>query len=171
MGAAYAWSTLDGGPDATAAARADADWFMTRHTRALTGASAESYVLAHALECDPPRRERYAAFLRAHFVEPMGRTETAWWLGHGGRAALDLHALVYCHERLGRDPRLLAQMARAACAMFGRGSLTSIDRLIGRRGLTHDEWIYLCFGGIGLADAVQPMASLVGIIPRPTPAR
>jgi len=26
--------------------------------------------------------------------------------------------------------------------------------------LNHDEWIYLCFGGVGLAETVEPMVTL-----------
>ncbi|HPA18830.1 MAG TPA: hypothetical protein PLU30_13855 [Verrucomicrobiae bacterium] len=167
LGAAYAWAALTRQPEDMDSARRDADWLMARTEKSLTGASAESYVLAHALDPDPDRRRVYGEFLRHHFIEPMAASTTSWWLGGGGRSALDLHALSYCHRRLGGDPPLLPQMARAAWAMCGKESPTSIYLLLGLPKLNHDEWIYLCFGGIGLADVVEPLASLKGLVTPP----
>ncbi|MBI5683867.1 MAG: hypothetical protein HZC54_02180 [Verrucomicrobia bacterium] len=160
LGAAYVWATLTGRPEDALAARKDADWLMARTEKMLAGAFAESYVLAHTLERDAAQRQRYEEFLRKHFIEPMAANGTAWWLGGGGRTSLNLHALSYCQHRLGNDPRLLAQMARATCAMFAKESPTSIYRLLDKPKLNHDEWIYLCFGGLSLADVIEPMSTL-----------
>ncbi len=160
LGAAYVWAALTGRPEDALAARKDADWLMARTEKMLAGAFAESYVLAHALERDAAQRQRYGEFLRKHFIEPMAANDTAWWLGGGGRTSLNLHALSYCQQRLGNDPRMLAQMARATCAMFAKESPTSVYHLLAKPKLNHDEWIYLCFGGVSLADVVEPMSSL-----------
>jgi len=160
LGAAYAWAALTGQPEDMQSARKDADWLMARTEKMLAGAFAESYVLAHAIERDAAQRRRYEEFLREHFIEPMAANNTAWWLSGGGRTSLNLHALSYCQHRLGGDPRLLAQMARATCAMVAKESPASIYQLFGKPKLSHDEWIYLCFGGIGLADVVEPMSML-----------
>lgn len=50
-------------------------------------------------------------------------------------------------------------MARAVSAMAARQSPTSFYRLLGRSDLKHDEWLYLCFGGLGLAEVLQPLVT------------
>lgn len=170
LGAAYVWASLTGRAEDAQSARQDADWLMARKERMLAGAFAESFVLAHALERDPARRQRYEEFLRRHFIEPMATGNTAWWLGGGGRTSLNLHALSYCWQCLGKDPRMLAQMARATCAMFAVESPTSIHCLLAKPKLNHDEWIYLCFGGVSLADVVEPLSTLKHLQGRAEPA-
>lgn len=159
LAAAWAYARLTGDEDAARTAVADGAW-LTPRAPSLSGAAAESYVYAHALAAD---REPSAAQLRAAFVEKIAARDTEWWVASGGRAALDLHTLGYCYEALGRDPRLLRQMARAVSAMTARQSPTSFYRLLGRDDLRHDEWLYLCFGGLGLAEVLQPGVTL----PRP----
>ena len=74
---------------------------------------------------DDTVRAQYAANLRERFVDKLAGQENPWWIGSGGRSALNLHVLAYCHERLGRDPRVLTQVAKAVsaiCAPSGRST-------------------------------------------------
>ncbi len=159
LGAAYVWATLTGRPEDLQSARTDADWFLAR-SKSASGATAESFVLAHHLETDPAQSRRYEEYLRERFVKPMAESKAAWWLLRGGRASLDTHAMSYCVKQLAPDPRLECQMARATSAMYAKESPTSVYRLYEKPALNHDEWIYLCFGGVGLAETVEPMVTL-----------
>lgn len=159
LGAAWAYETFRDDPALRSAAVADWAWLMPR-CAALSGAAAESGLLAHLLAPTPALREEYAAYLRSAFIEKLGPKENPWWISGGGRASLDLFAASYCYANLGQDPRLLVQMARATSAMTARQSPYSIYRLLGRADLNHDEWLYLCFGGLGLAEMVEPGVTL-----------
>ena len=55
---------------------------------------------------------------------------------------------------------MLTQMARAVSAMCAPESPRSMYRLLGRANLRHDEWLYLCYGDVGLADVVEPQVTL-----------
>ena len=137
-------------------------------TKALNGAFCESFVYAHALATSAPRRDLYTAFLQEHFIQPMRQQKGAWWLAGGGRFALNLSGLVYCRERLGRDPDLERAILEASCAMFaplGRDSLYASPQGDMPKPPA-DEWLYLCFGYLSLADLARPMASMDGLVPR-----
>lgn len=159
LGAAWVYAALSGKAEDREAAVADGEWLMPR-CQSLSGAFVESYVAAHALAPTPELKQRYADYLQAAFVERMAPQTSVWWLSGGGRSALNLHGLAYCYEHLGRDPRVLAQLARALSAIVARQSPTSIYQLLGRRNPNQEEWIYLCFAGIGIADAVEADVSL-----------
>ncbi|MBU0609910.1 MAG: hypothetical protein KKI08_18645, partial [Armatimonadetes bacterium] len=159
LGAALLHAVLTGKPEDMQAAIADGDWLMPR-VPTLSGTTAQSNMLAHCLAPNDTVREQYAANLRERFIAKLSGREDPWWIGAGGRSALNLHVLAYCHERLGRDPQVLLQMARAVSAMCAPESPLSIYRLIGRDDLRHDEWLELCFGGVGLADVVEPLVTL-----------
>ena len=158
LGAAYMWAAMAGGEKDWAAARADADWFMQR-AKGLSGASAESFVIAHALERDLLQKKRYEEFLKEKFVRPLGESSKSWWLSNGARASLDGHAMSYWGTRVAPDPLLDFQMARQTSAMCAVESPTSVYKLFSKSKLNHDEWIYLCFGGLSLAEAVEPGSS------------
>ncbi|MCE5241007.1 hypothetical protein LLH23_21300 [bacterium] len=159
LGAALLHAVLTGKPEDMQAAIVDGAWLMPR-VPTLSGTTAQSNMLAHYLAPDDTVRAQYAANLRERFVDKLAGQENPWWIGSGGRSALNLHVLAYCYERLGRDPRVLTQMAKAVSAMCAPESPLSMYRLIGRTDLRHDEWLYLCFGGVGLADVVAPMVTL-----------
>jgi hypothetical protein len=167
LGAAYLYASLTGRPEDLQSARQDADWYMVHGSKSLSGASAESFALAHALEHDPARRLRYADFLRQRFIRWIADANNSWWLSNGGRATLDLQILNYCRQQLGQDPRLELQMARATSAMTALESPNSIYHLLEKPKLNHDEWFYLCFGGLGLAEVVEPMATYKRIEAQP----
>ena len=161
LGAAYVYAALTDSAGARAAAARDADWLMPR-CRRLTGAFAESFVFAHHLTDAPGRRRVYARYLRKAFVTPVTAGRSGWWLGGGGRSALDLAALVYCRETIADEPEVRARVMQAAVAMFSPDSKQSVYRVIANGEPTHDEWIYLCYGALGLAEAVRPMVTLDG---------
>lgn len=159
LGAAWAYSTMWNNEAEKQAAVRDEEWLRPR-IKSLGGAAAESYMLAHLLAPNEEMRQTYAEVLRSKFVEPLVPQETAWWLSGGGRSALNLAVLAYCQAQLGPDPRVDAQMAKATGAMAARQSPMSIYHLLGRTDLNHDEWLYLCFGGLGLAEVVEPGVTL-----------
>jgi len=119
---------------------------------------------AHAAARSPEQRRRGVEFIRSAFIDRMVARDDAWWLNAGGRSALDLAGLAYCLDTLGDEPELRVQMARAVAAMFSPESPTSMYRLMERRILTHDEWIYVCYGTVALVDVLQPGLSLDGLI-------
>ncbi len=162
LGAAYAYAHLTGSEAEYRKAAADAAWLM-RRTHRPSGAAAESFMFAHAFAPAPEIRRKYALYLKQHFILPMEGLSSEWWLRSGGRAALDLMVLVYCRDNIEAAAPVRVQILRAATRMFGREGPESMDVLIaGRRPLEHDEWIYLCYGGLGLCAVVDP-----GVLPRP----
>jgi hypothetical protein len=61
-------------------------------------------------------------------------------------------------------------MLRALAFMFSPDSPQSIVSLISSgETLGHDEWIYICYGTLGLADALFPMASMDRLLEGPRP--
>jgi len=85
-----------------------------------------------------------------------------WWLGGGGRSALNLDGLAYSLHRLGAGPEVRAELYRALCAMYSPQSPRSIPSVIGQGAFDHDRWIYINFGTLGLVDVLKPMVSLDG---------
>jgi len=162
LAAAYAHAHLRGDdPKLVAQCEADADWFMAR-SKTLYGAGCESFLFAHALSTSPERRELYRAFLEQQAIQPMLAPERAWWLQAGGRAAFNVEGLIYSLTRVKPDPVVESELRRSLWQIYGANSPTSIHRLIGRGDLNNEEWIYLCYSGLGLADVVQPMVTMVG---------
>ena len=113
----------------------------------------------------------YEAYLRAAFRDRMLASKgKAWWLGGGGRSALNLDGLAYWLHAV--DPahaEMRAMLATAVCSMFSSESEHSMLKLIESPALSHDAWIYICFGGLSLADVVQPMVSMEDFVPDSIP--
>lgn len=161
LAAAYAHAYLRDDPALERRAEADADWYLPR-AEWLNGASLESFVYAHATTGDPARRRLYADYLREHRITRSLERQETWWTTSQGRTAYNLSGLIYYQQRIEPSPALTVEIARAGWAMFSDDSPTSFHRLIGQPSLTFAQRLYLCFGGVGLADWVQPMATLTG---------
>lgn len=56
-------------------------------------------------------------------------------------------------------------VATALCSMFSPESEHSMVKLIESSSLSHDAWICICYGSLGLADVVTPMVTMDGFIP------
>jgi hypothetical protein len=150
LGAAYAYAALTGAMHDFRDAAKDAEWLMPR-CRRLSGATAESFMFAHALAPEAALRRTYGDYLRKKFLTPLAGEHAAWWLRGGGRSALDLSVLAYCRNRIEDSPRLRAQLLRAVADIFSRDGQHSVYRLFEAGDPTHNEWIYLCYGALGLA--------------------
>jgi hypothetical protein len=160
LAAAYLHARLRNNAGLEARADRDADWLMKR-TRKLRGAFIESYQYAHAFTTSADRRKRYAAFIRRAFTDRLAVPGgDSWWLLSDGRSALNLDGLVYVYQRIEKTPRVRAEILEALCAMFSNGSPESALPFTDGRKLGHGEWIYLCFGGLGLADAIRPLVTM-----------
>lgn len=164
LAGAYAYARLTGDPKDERSAEADADWLMAR-AKKLHGAFIESYLFAHAFTTRPERRQRYEAFIKDRFVEPMRANSSTWWLSGGGRSALDLDGLVYCYHKLASpdlagDPRIACRMMEAAYSMFSPHSRLSAYRLMAKPRRSLNDWIYLCFSSVCLPDMVRPMITM-----------
>jgi hypothetical protein len=168
LAAACAHARLRDDPGAEGRADDDADW-LTPRLRGLSGAAAESYAWAHYLSRDPDRRKAYAAVMRERLIGrlPAPDAPRSWWLESGGRSALNLAILVYWLHEIEDTPAVRAEMLRALAAMGSPDSAESIPVLIERppRTLTHDDWIYICYGSLSLAEALEPGVSMRGVIP------
>ncbi|SMD11485.1 hypothetical protein SAMN04488101_11440 [Pedobacter nyackensis] len=142
----------------------DGGWYQSR-SPLLTGAAAESYIYAHKLSTSKVLKDQYANYLLAALVPERAKNNLSWWVDvNGGRASLDLHSLVYVYENIKKDSRILAQMSRAVSAIASEQSAESIYRLIGRDDLQFNEWVYLCYSGLGLLEAIEPGITLRKII-------
>ncbi|MNR46348.1 hypothetical protein D3C85_1653010 [compost metagenome] len=51
-------------------------------------------------------------------------------------------------------------MSRAVSAIASAQSAESIYRLIGRDDLQFNEWVYLCYSGLGLLETIEPGITL-----------
>jgi len=166
LAAAYAHARLRQSDSLAARAAGDADWLIER-AGSLNGAFIESYMFAHCFTTDPSRRTLYETFIRRAFTNRVTDPNAgSWWLGGAGRSALNLDGLVYVYDRVHPLPTVRAEILEAMCAMFGEESPESMLRLTDGTALGHGEWIYLCFGGLGLADAIQPMVTMDNFIPQ-----
>ncbi|MCP4639698.1 MAG: hypothetical protein GY851_04665 [bacterium] len=162
LAATYAHARLR--DDATLEDRAakDADWLMER-AQSLNGAYIESYLYAHAMAQDPARKVAYAEFMRKTFHDKMvANAGNDWWLTGGGRTALNLGGLAYWRHAIDPDDvEIRVAIQRAVSRMFSPDSAQSIPALIASgETLGHDDWIYICFGTLSLADALQPMVTM-----------
>ncbi len=151
-------------------AEQDADWLMAR-AKSLNGAYIESYVYAHAATRDPERRKIYTDYMRRVFRDKMVEQRAKdWWLTGGGRTALNLDGLAYWCEAHPEDDGAKLAMLRALAFMFSPDSPQSIVSLMSSgKTLGHDEWIYVCYGTLGLADALFPMVSMERLLGEPRP--
>lgn len=162
LAAAYAHARLhDDDPALMQRCDADGDWFMAR-SKTLWGAGCESFVFGHALSTTPGRRELYREFLQQQAIEPMTAAPRDWWLQGGGRSSFNVQGLVYWLQHVAPDAAVERELRRAVWQVYGVNSPHSIHRLIGRDDLRQEDWIYLCYSGVGLADVVQPMVTMVG---------
>lgn len=159
LAAAYLFAAMTNDVAAEKQAEADADWLMPRAKR-LNGAFCESFFFAHHFAHPPERKRFYANYLQRIFADAMRTNDSAWWLGGGGRSALNLDGLIYCQERLEGIPTLTPRIITATCAMFSPEAPHSFYRVMQRPKPTLNEWIYLCYGYLSLADVVKPMVSM-----------
>jgi hypothetical protein len=159
LAGAYGHAVIRGRGDLELRAEGDADWLMPRAKR-LNGAFIESYFFAHAFAASAERRRIYAEYIDQTFLRPTLEAPTTWWLGGGGRHALNLDGLAYCLHRLDAGPETRAEIYRALCAMYSPQSPRSIPNVIAQSEFDHDRWIYICFGTLGLVDVLKPMVSI-----------
>ena len=165
LGAAYAHARLRNDPALEQRAERDAGWLMERATL-LNGGYVESYLYAHALTRDPQRKKTYEDFLRRTFRDKtVEKTNQDWWLTGGGRTALNLDGLIYWLHHHPEDTEVRLAIRRALPLMFSPDSPQSIPAIIASgHTLSHDEWIYICFGTLSLADVLHPMVSMEQVV-------
>jgi len=168
LAAAYAHARLRDDPALEERAEKDAEWLMPR-TESLNGAFIESYMFAHMFTTNPEQRKRYRSYLREAFRDRiLASKDKAWWLGGGGRSALNLDGLAYwLHTIDPADAEMQSMMAMSVCSMFSPEGKHSMLSLIREPTLAHDAWIYICYGSLGLADVVRPMVSMENLVPVP----
>ncbi|MDH7571696.1 MAG: hypothetical protein QHJ73_19120, partial [Armatimonadota bacterium] len=138
----------------------DARWLLAHLGDAPSGATIESLCWAHHLLPDASLRADIESELRERLLARLCGSSSAWWLGSDGRHALNLDGLVYALHTFAPEPAVRAEAARAVYAFAAEGSPWSVYSLRREPEWRMADWIFLCYAGVGLADAVRPGITL-----------
>ncbi len=159
LGAAAAHAAITGRADRYKQAERDAHWLI-EHYKSYSGGPMESVMWAREFLKHEGLKGELERELREKFIGRVVKSKGHWWTGGGGRSALDLDGLQYFYTRIEQDPAVLAAMMRAVYYLCNTDSPDSLDGIISQRQQTADEWRYMCFVSVALADMLQPMVSV-----------
>lgn len=129
---------------------ADAKWLAAR-VKSLSGPTAESYVYAFMKEKSPERKNEYKQYLKSLFRDRIVSLDGKNWWNVRAALNLDVAALYLKYVEPG-DLQLRAAMLNAISKMFGKEGIPALIQLPQR---THDQWISICYGTLGLADYIS----------------
>jgi len=161
LAAAAAFARLTGEPGDLAMALKDTEWLLA-HYKNYSGAAAESAYWAHHYIADAALKAKIEEQLREGFRKRIVNPEDRSWLGGGGRAVLDLDAITYWLDRVDpADAQMQAAFGRWLYAICGSNSTSAVRHLLHAESLNGQEKRFVDFLAVALADAVQPMASMV----------
>lgn len=161
LAAASAWQAITGEAADREMAIRDARWYLEDVAKA-TSVSAEAAQWAHRLIEDEALRADLATRMRETLL-PFALEGGGWWYASGGRSAVTLGALAYYHSQIEAAPEALAGMARGVYRMASPHSPASMDAVIAAGEPSGDEWRYLAYGAVSLAEVLEPLSTMEGI--------
>ena len=139
----------------------DARWFLDDGIKA-TSVMAEAAQWAHYFIEDQGLRDEFAQRMKETLL-PWPPQSSNWWYTGGGRSAVTLGALSYYVNQIDPDPMAQAQVLRGTFEMTGDKSPSGLLRVMADEKLDGDEWRYLCYSAVSLAEVLQPLSTLEGI--------
>ncbi len=163
LAAASAWQHITGEPEDRAMAIHDARWFLDDVAKA-TSVSAEAAQWAHFFIDDPDLRADLEQRMKETLV-PFALNTSGWWYGSGGRSAVTLGALAYYHSQIEPSPEALAGILRGVYRMASPHSPASVHKVMADDDLDSNEWRYLAYGAVSLAEVLEPLSTMEGIKP------
>ncbi len=158
-----AWQAITGRPEDREMAIADARWYL-RDVPSAVSVSGEAAQWAHYFIDDAALRADLAQRMKATLL-PSALNTRGWWYASGGRSAVTLSAVAYYYSQIEPAPEALAGMARGIYRMASPHSPASMDTVIGEGHPDGDEWRYLAYGAVGLAEVVEPLSTMREIAP------
>ncbi len=163
LAAAAAYQHITGDPADRAMAIHDARWFLDDVAKT-TSVSAEAAQWAHYFIENEALRADLATRMRETLL-PYALEGSGWWYASGGRSAVTLGALSYYHSQIDPAPEALAAMGRGVYRMVSPHSPASMDAVIDAGSPTGDEWRYLAYGAVSLAEVLEPLSTMEDIAP------
>ena len=142
---------------------ADARWYL-RDVPSAVSVSGEAAQWVHYFIDDAALRADLAQRMKATLL-PSALNTRGWWYASGGRSAVTLSAVAYYYSQIEPAPEALAGMARGIYRMASPHSPASMDTVIGEGHPDGDEWRYLAYGAVGLAEVVEPLSTMREIAP------
>jgi hypothetical protein len=139
----------------------DARWFLDDGIKA-TSVFAEAAQWAHYFAPDDGLRDEFAQRMKDTLL-PWPPKSNSWWYASGGRAAVTLGALHYYATEIEPDPVAQAEVMRGIYYMVSDQSPSGLLRVMADEKLDSDEWRYLCYASVSLAELLQPLVTLQGI--------
>ncbi len=153
--AATMHARLTGDAEDNEAAVRDAFWWMDRCKSTTGGAFVESAVWAHAYLQGDEVHQATEQFLREKFVPHVIKPTNRWWTTGAGRTVQGLDGLAYYYDCVEQDPQVLAALMRVTYHVCSPQALSGIPRILAKEELTRDEWLYLNFAAVSLADLLE----------------
>ncbi|MFW5867599.1 MAG: hypothetical protein ACOCX2_07260, partial [Armatimonadota bacterium] len=161
LAAASAWQEITDDPDDRAMAIHDARWFLDDVEKA-TGVSAEAAQWAHYFIDDADLRADLEQRMKETLV-PFALESGGWWYSGGGRTAVTLSALAYYYAAIEQSPEALAAILRGVYRITSPHSPASVHAVMAGDDLDGDEWRYLAYAAVGLAEVLRPTSTMEGI--------
>ncbi|MEA3401403.1 MAG: hypothetical protein U9R79_09215 [Armatimonadota bacterium] len=158
LAATAAWAEIADDPAVREMARHDARWFLEDELQARS-VFAEAAQWAHYFIDDPEIRagleERMRETLLPFVAQPDG-----WWFASGGRSGVTLGALNYYHQRIDPSPQALTGVMRGLYYTVADASPSRLQKIIEKGPGGHNEWRYLCYSAVSLAEILEPTITM-----------
>ena len=135
----------------------DAQWFLDDKLSA-TSVFGEAAQWAHYFLDDEAMRAAFAERIRETLI-PHVEKPNGWWYAAGGRSGVTLGALQYYYTQIEPSPEALAGVMRGLYYTVADKSPSGLVKVIAKGTLNADEWKYLCYSSISLAEVLQPLVT------------
>ncbi len=139
----------------------DAQWFLDNKLKA-TSVFGEAAQWAHYFLDDEAIRAALAERMKDTLL-PSAAKPNGWWYAAGGRSGVTLGALQYYHTQIEASPEARAAIMRGLYYTVADKSPSGLLKVIAKGSPNADEWKYLCYSSISLAEVLQPLVTMQDI--------
>ena len=139
----------------------DAQWFLDNKLKA-TSVFGEATQWAHYFLDDEAIRAALAERMKDTLL-PSAAKPNGWWYAAGGRSGVTLGALQYYHTQIEASPEARAAIMRGLYYTVADKSPSGLLKVIAKGSPNADEWKYLCYSSISLAEVLQPLVTMQDI--------
>jgi hypothetical protein len=156
-----AWQAILDDPEVREMVIHDARWYLDDVSKA-TSVSGEAAQWAHYFIEDADLRADLEQRMRETLV-PFTMEGSGWWYASGGRSAVTLGALAYYHSQIEASPEAMVGILRGVYRMTSRHSPASVYKVMAHDDLDSNEWRYLAYSAVSLAEVLDPLSTMEGI--------
>ena len=157
LASAAALHHITGRPEDREMAIRDAQWFLDDNLKA-TSVFGEAAQWAHYFLDDDAMGLAFAARMKDSLLPTVAKP-SGWWYTAGGRSGVTLGALYY-YSHLDPSPEVLAGLMRGLYYTVGDKSPSGLLKVMAEGSRNADEWKYLCYSSVSLAEVLRPLVTM-----------